>query len=84
MQNPDRYDIRHGIVTANIYKIQFHDERYKKGELSSGQTRSNTYMFELKLTTRNDGLAETPPDWRQFEYVADLIREISAQHSLPE
>jgi hypothetical protein len=51
-------------VTANIYKINFHDVRHHVGELSSKQTQSNTYMFELKLTTRNDGIATTPRDWK--------------------
>ena len=83
MANHDKYEIQHGIVTANIYKINFHDERYKKGELSSGQTRSNTYMFDLKLTTRDDGVAETPPDWRQFGETAQVLIDLSRRHSLP-
>jgi hypothetical protein len=83
MDNADRYDIRHGIVTANIYKIRFHDERYRKGELASGQTRSNTYMFDLKLTTRADEEAETPADWQHFEHIAEVLAEISDRYGLP-
>lgn len=83
MENADRYDIHHGIVTANIYKYNFHDVRYKKGELSSGQTRSNTYMFDHKLTTRDDDLAETPEDWRQLPHVVDVLETLSRRHGLP-
>lgn len=73
MDNAEKYSILHGIVTANIYKFQFHDVRYRKGELASGQVRSNTYMFDLKLTTRNDGIAETPSDWQQFPAIAEVL-----------
>lgn len=83
MENADRYNITHGIVTANIYKYRFHDERYHEGELNTGQTRSNTYMFGLKLTTRNDAKANTPPDWRQFPYIVDVLNSLSVQYSLP-
>ena len=83
MEYASRYQIQHGIVTANIYRINFHDERYKKGELCSGQTRSNTYMFDLKLTTRDDGIAETPADWRQFAYIAQVLTSLSKRDGLP-
>jgi hypothetical protein len=83
MANHDSYNILHGIVTANIYKINFHDERYRIGELSSGQTRSNTYMFDLKLTTRDDGIAITPSDWRQFESLPSVLADISQRYGLP-
>lgn len=82
MENADSYHITHGIVTANIYKYSFHDSKYHTGELASGQTRSNTYMFELKLTTRNDGKARTPSDWRQFPHIKILLDDISKKYSL--
>jgi hypothetical protein len=84
MKNTKKYAITHGIVTANIYKLWFHDKRYQAGELATGQTRSNTYMFELKITTRNDELAYTPPDWRQLPAIADTLRQLSTLHGLPE
>lgn len=84
MDNADRYSILHGIVTANIYKIQFHDERYRVGELGSAQTRSNTYMFDLKLTTRDDGIAITPESWRQLPALGPVLRELSSQAGIPE
>ena len=83
MENASKYDIHHGIVTANIYKINFHEVRHHIGELSSKQTQSNTYMFELKLTTRDDGIAITPKDWKQFQSIADVLEQISARNGLP-
>lgn len=83
MKNADAYDIEHGIVTANIYKYWFRDERYRKGELASAQTRSNTGMFDLRLTTRDDEEAETPPGWRQLDVLPEVIRELSERHGLP-
>jgi hypothetical protein len=82
MENANLYNVIHGIVTANIYKYWFHDERYKQGELESGQTRSNTYMFEYKFTTRNDGIAITPEDWRQFPQIIPLLNYVSEEQSL--
>jgi len=83
LKNPGEYELRQGLVTANIYKIQFRDERYHSGELASGQTRSNTYMFDLKLTTRDDDTSHTPADWRQFPAVIDVLHEMSATYGLP-
>lgn len=83
MENADQYDILHGIVTANIYKINFHDVRYHTGELNTAQTKSNTHMFQLKLTTRNDGIAITPQTWNQFPYIAEVLERRSQQHGLP-
>ncbi|MEH1842308.1 MAG: hypothetical protein V7L20_27150 [Nostoc sp.] len=84
MNQAAAYKIYHGIVTANIYKIKFHDLRYQKGELNSGQTKSNTYMFEHKFTTRNDGIAITPPDWNQFSQIAVLLKRLSHYYKLTE
>ena len=82
MENANLYHIHHAIVTANIYKYWFQDERYKQGELESGQTRSNTYMFELKFTTRDDDLAVTPSDWYQFPHITEVLAGISNTHGL--
>jgi hypothetical protein len=71
------FHIIHGLVTANIYKINFTDARAHKGELGSGQTRSNTYMFDLKITTREDNTAETPDDWKTLSYLAGTLGGIS-------
>ncbi|MFE9248227.1 hypothetical protein [Streptomyces sp. NPDC007088] len=84
MPNAGRFAITHGIVTANIYKINFHDSRYRVGELSSGQTRSNTYMFDLRLTTRDDGIAFTPSDWAQFPTIVEELKIHSQRHGLPQ
>ena len=65
-------------------KMNFHDERYRKGELSSGQTRSNTYMFDHKYTTRDDGGAETPSAWEQLTVLPDLLASISSAYGIPE
>lgn len=82
LQDADTFEVNHGIVTANIYKYFFHDKSYQKGELESGQTKSNTYMFELKFTTRNDGLAVTPKDWMQFERIVAVLENIARKHGL--
>lgn len=84
MPNAGRFSITHGIVTANIYKINFHDRKYQVGELSSGQTRSNTYMFDLRLTTRDDGIALTPSDWSQFPTIVETLVDLSRRHGLPQ
>jgi len=84
MVNPDRFTITHAIVTANIYKYFFDDPRYRTGELRSGQTASNTYMFDLKYTTRNDGEAMTPSDWQQFDRLPRALNDIAARHGLPQ
>lgn len=44
MENANHYAIHHGIVTANIYKFNYSDTRYRVGELTSRQTQSNTYV----------------------------------------
>jgi len=82
MENASQYNILHGIVTANIYKLNFRDVRYQEGELNTGQTRSNTYMFELKMTTRNDAKAKTPTDWRQFPQVQYVLNSLSEKYNL--
>jgi hypothetical protein len=83
MKNAAAYDIEHDIVTANIYKYWFRDKRYRKGELASAQTRSNTGMFDLRLTTRDDEEAETPPGWRQLDVLPEVICTLSERHRLP-
>ncbi|MCS3863316.1 hypothetical protein GGP86_003112 [Salinibacter ruber] len=83
MNDAGKYDIRQGLVTANIYKIKYSDERYHSGELASGQTRSNTYMFDLKLSTRNDETSVTPHDWDHFTEIEKEIRLISNNYDLP-
>lgn len=80
MENAQLYDIRHGIVTANIYSMGNKDLDYREaGELNNQQTRSNTYMFNLKLTTRDDSKAQTPTDWKQFEYIVEFLAAVSAE-----
>jgi hypothetical protein len=83
MQNASAYEITHGIVTANIYKYWFHDASYQRGELRNKQTESNTHMFELKLTTRNDGIAVTPAGWRQLPHIINVLKRISDRYNLP-
>lgn len=80
MENADKYDIRHGIVTANIYSMGNKDLDYRSvGELNNQQTRSNTYMFNLKLTTRDDEQVHTPADWKQFEHLIEFLAAISSE-----
>lgn len=80
MENAHLYDIRHGIMTANIYSMGNTDLAYREGgELNNQQTRGNTYMFRLKLTTRDDDKAKTPDDWKQFEYIVEYLAAINKE-----
>lgn len=82
LEQPLAVDITHGIVTANIYKINS-DESYRLyGELASGQARANTFMFDLKITTRNDGVALEPPGWSDLTMVPQWLAQVADRNGL--
>lgn len=67
-----QHQIKHCIVTANIYKIE---TTQPQGELHSGQCRNNTYMFKHKYTTRDDPREYRPQSWRSFTEFPTLVEE---------
>jgi len=68
-----RRKITHCIVTANIYKI---DTTLPQGELSSGQCRNNTFMFEHRFSTRNDPAEVRPAGWNSFAEFPALVTAV--------
>lgn len=63
LANTPNIAIVHGIVTANIYKINSDPYFARWGELRTNQARSNTFMFDLRFTTRDDNEDVMAPGW---------------------
>lgn len=61
--------ITHGIVTANIYKINSDPYYARWGELRSNQARSNTFMFELRYTTREESDDVMAEGWESLTHI---------------
>lgn len=55
--------ITHGIVTANIYKMNSDPYFAQYGELRSNQAKANTFMFDLRFTTRDQEEDVMAPGW---------------------
>lgn len=83
LEAPLEVEITHGIVTANIYKINSDEKFARDGELGTGQARANTFMFDLKITTRNDGTALQPPGWEDLSAVPRWLNQTSNRFGLP-
>ena len=77
------YDITHGIVVANIYKIESDEAFTNFGELHSGQARANTFMFDPRITTRTDDPAAVPSGWQPLSVVLAWSRSTSVKFDLP-
>ncbi|MDE0605437.1 MAG: hypothetical protein OXI18_13640 [bacterium] len=75
--------IVHGIITANIYKINSDEYFQEYGELRSNQARSNTFMFDLRYTTRNESIEVMAPGWDPLTELPLWLSEWSMLHSLP-
>ena len=74
--------LTHGIVTANIYKIDS-DERFRtKGELHSNQARANTFMFDLRYTTRNENEKVMAKGWNPLPDLIAWLATESKRHGL--
>lgn len=66
LANTPNIAIAHGIVTANIYKINSDPYFTRWGELRSNQAKSNTFMFDLRFTTRDDNEDVMAPGWESL------------------
>jgi hypothetical protein len=76
-------DITHGIVTANIYKINSDPMFARWGELRSNQARANTFMFDLRYTTRNDSEDVMAEGWSSLADLPSWLAGMSSSHGLP-
>ena len=83
-ENQVGVDITHGIVTANIYKIESDQAFADKGELHSGQARANTYMFDLRVTTRTDQADAVPEGWIPLSGVIHWLEKEAHKKGLPQ
>ena len=75
--------ITHGIVTANIYKMNSDAYYTEFGELAKEQARSNTFMFDLRYSTRNENEKVMTPEWAPLTDILEWLSYTSRQHSLP-
>lgn len=75
--------ISHGIVTANIYKINSDPYYTQWGELRSNQARANTFMFDLRYTTRNESEDVMAEGWSALTDLPSWLARVSDQQGLP-
>jgi hypothetical protein len=83
LANAPSVEITHGIITANIYKINSDPHFAQWGELRSNQAKANTFMFDLRYTTREDSEDVMAPGWRGFASIEEWLSEQSKRHQLP-
>ena len=83
LANTPNVAITHGIVTANIYKVNSDPKFAEFGELRTQQARSNTFMFELRYTTRNENEKVMAPGWERLSQLPGWLSAASAQYGLP-
>jgi hypothetical protein len=83
LANTPNVAITHGIVTANIYKVNSDPKFAEFGELSTQQARSNTFMFELRYTTRNENEKVMAPGWDRLSQLPIWLGATSAANGLP-
>lgn len=77
-------EITHGIVTANIYKVNSDPYYAQYGELRSNQAKSNTFMFDLRYATRNGSDDLQAPGWEPLSRLPGRLAAMSAVFHLPE
>lgn len=75
--------LTHGIVTANIYKVDSDEHFAKFGELRSNQARANTFMFDLRYTTRNESEEVMAEGWDPLPDLVTWLATESERHGLP-
>lgn len=75
--------ITHGIVTANIYKMNSDPKFAEFGELRTQQARSNTFMFDLRYTTRNENEKVMAPGWDALSDLPQWLAARAEQAGLP-
>jgi hypothetical protein len=81
--NPPSVDIAHAIVTANIYKINSDQAFARYGELRSNQARANTFMFDLRFTTREESSDVMAPGWESLVNLPGWLKNTSTAFGLP-
>lgn len=77
-----RVSISHGIVTANIYKINSDPKFREFGELRSNQAKANTFMFDLRYTTRDDSEKVMAEGWSKLPSLIDSLAASSIEHGM--
>lgn len=82
-EQPIPFVVTQGIVTANIYKVQSDQRFATRGELMTEQCISNTFMFDMKITTRNDDVADEPEGWADAWAAIHWLAETSVEFELP-
>ncbi len=70
--------ITHGIVTANIYKMNSDPYFAQYGELRSNQAKANTFMFDLRFTTRDQEPDAMAPGWSPLSGLMGWLADPSA------
>lgn len=75
-------DITHGIVTANIYKINSDPYYTRWGELRSNQSRANTFMFDVRYTTREETEEVMAEGWQGLANIEDWLTATAHKHGL--
>ena len=83
LANDPNVTITHGIVTANIYKVNSDEYFARWGELRSNQARSNTFMFDLRYTTRNESEDVMAEGWAPLTGLPPWLARVSEQYGLP-
>lgn len=75
--------ITHGIVTANIYKINSDPFFTKFGELRSNQSRANTFVFDSRYTTREESEEVMAEGWTSLVHLTEWLAGTSRRCGLP-
>ncbi|OBK77574.1 hypothetical protein [Mycobacterium sp. 1274761.0] len=74
--------ITHGIVTANIYKINSDPYYAQFGELRSNQARSNTFMFDLRYTTREESADVMAEGWESLTRIEQWLDDTARTNGM--
>lgn len=77
-----RVNITHGIVTANIYKIDSDPYFTQWGELRSNQARGNTFMFDLRYTTREESADVMAEGWESLTQIEHWLASVAKENGL--
>lgn len=83
LANAPAVRITHGIVTANIYKINSDPYFTRYGELRSNQSRANTFMFDLRYTTREESADVMADGWDSLVGLPTWLARTAAEFGLP-
>lgn len=83
LANAPAIHITHGIVTANIYKVNSDPYFARYGELRSNQSRANTFMFDQRYTTREESAEVMADGWESLIGLVAWLAETSAEYDIP-